>query len=269
MHSTSQQISHETASEELLFLQKQHILLLEDQRAGQQLQQQIRPKTPWEAQGIRFDHCVVPALYLTGDSLDYFVLPDGRLFLYLADVSGHGTASALISMLVKNTVREFIFGAHAQHTDAVLTPASVLTYLNQRLLTYDSDRHVTLICVIVDTVQDLLLWCVAGHLPSPVLYSDGRAAFLCGKGQPVGLFENSTYSNEQMTLPQAFSLSLFSDGVLEVLPEKHLITREAALPKLIRAAQGDYTNIVQRLGLANCSNMPDDIAMLVLSRNLA
>ncbi len=60
-----------TASEELLFLQKQHTLLLEDQRAGQQLQQLIRPSTPWETQGITFEHCVVPALYLTGDSLDY------------------------------------------------------------------------------------------------------------------------------------------------------------------------------------------------------
>lgn len=258
-----------TASEELHLLQKQHALLLEDQRAGQQLQQQIRPKTPWEAQGIKFEHCVVPSLYLTGDSLDYFVLPDGRLLLYLADVSGHGTASALISMLVKNTVREFIFGAHAARTDATLTPSSVLAYLNRRLLTYDSDRHVTLICAIVDTTQTLLHWCVAGHLPSPVLYSDGCATFLRGKGQPVGLFEHSVYSDEQMPLPQAFSLSLFSDGVLEVLPEKYLITREAALPKLISAAQGDYTQIVERLGLANCSNMPDDIAMLVLSRNLA
>ncbi len=101
MHSTSQQNSHQTASEALLLLQKQHALLLEDQLAGRQLQQQIRPTTPWQAQGIDFAHCVIPALYLTGDSLDYFVLPDGRLLLYLADVSGHGTASALISMLLK------------------------------------------------------------------------------------------------------------------------------------------------------------------------
>jgi len=269
MHSTSQQNSHQTASEALLLLQKQHALLLEDQLAGRQLQQQIRPTTPWQAQGIDFAHCVIPALYLTGDSLDYFVLPDGRLLLYLADVSGHGTASALISMLLKNTVREFIFGAHASRSDAPVTPATVLAYLNQRLLTYDSDRHVTLICAIVDTVQNLLFWSVAGHLPAPVLYSAGRAAFLRGKGQPVGLFEHAKYNDEQMLLPDAFSLSLFSDGVLEVLPEKHLITREAALPKLISAAQGDYAQIVERLGLANCSNMPDDIAMLVLSRNLA
>ena len=269
MHSTSQQASPTTASEKLLLLQKQHTLLLDDQLAGRHLQQKIRPTTPWEAQGIRFAHCVIPALYLTGDSLDYFVLPDGRLLLYLADVSGHGTASALISMLLKNTVREFIFGAHAASSTEPVNPAQVLAYLNQRLLTYDSDRHVTLICAIIDTAQDLLLWSVAGHLPSPILYSDGQAIFLRGKGQPIGLFDTAKYTNEQRALPSAFSLCLFSDGILDVLPEKYLITREAALPKLISAAQGDYTQIVERLGLANCSNMPDGIAMLVLSRNLA
>src|SRR5690554_5963681 len=155
MHSTSPQPSHTIAAEELLLLRKQQALLIDDQRVGQQLQQQVRPKTPWQAQGIRFEHCVVPALYLTGDSLDYFSLPDGRLLLYLADVSGSGTAAALISMLLKSIVREFIFGGQQAASNVPITPTSVLTYLNQRLLTYNSDRHVTLICAIIDTQQNI------------------------------------------------------------------------------------------------------------------
>jgi len=269
MDSISQQPSHTSTSEELLLLHKQHSLLLDDQRAGRYLQQQLRPKTPWQAQGITFEHCVVPALYLTGDSLDYFELPDGRLLLYLADVSGSGTAAALISMLLKSIVHSFTFVAQTDNSTAQITPASVLTYLNQRLLTYNADRHITLICALIDTQQNLLQWSMAGHLPSPVLYTDGHAAFLPGKGQPVGLFEHATYSNEQVQLPQSFSLSLFSDGIFDVQPEKCLVSSEAALPALIKTAQGEYAEIVQRLGLANCKDMPDDIAMLVLSRNLA
>ncbi len=269
MHSTSQQSSHKITAEELILLRKQQALLIDDQLAGHKLQQQIRPKTPWQAQGISFEHCVVPALYLTGDSLDYFVLPDGRLFLYLADVSGSGTAAALISMLLKNTVRDFIFCTPAAASEASITPVSVLTHLNQRLLTYNSDRHITLICAIIDTQKNILSWSVAGHLPSPVLYNDGHATFLEGTGQPVGLFEHATFNDLQMQLPDAFSLSFFSDGIFDALPQDSLVTSEAALPALMKAAQGNYTQAVQLLGLANCSNMPDDIAMLVLSRNLA
>ena len=219
MHSTSQQSSQQTASEELLILHKQRALLIDDQLAGQYLQKQIRPVTPWDAQGIKFEHCVVPALYLTGDSLDYFVLPDGRILLYLADVSGSGTAAALISMLLKSIVQEFIIVNAAAPTDLAITPAAVLAYLNQRLLSYGSDRHVTLICAIVDTRENILHWSVAGHLPSPILYSAGQAEVLSGRGQPVGLFEQAKYSDEQMPLPHAFSLSFFSDGIFDVLPE--------------------------------------------------
>ncbi len=102
-----------------------------------------------------------------------------------------------------------------------------------------------------------------------MLYSDGHATFLEGTGQPVGLFEHAIFNDLQMQLPDAFSLSFFSDGIFDVLPEDSLVGSESALPTLISAAQGSYAETVQQLGLANCSNMPDDIAMLVLSRNLA
>ncbi len=264
MHLIPHHNSQETASDTLRVLQKKQAALIEDQLTGKLLQQQARPKTPWCAHGIKFEHSVIPALYLSGDSLDYFNLPDGRVLFYLADVSGSGTAPALTSMLLKSIIQEFIFS-----TDMPVTPASVLTHLNQRLLTYNTDRHVTLVCGIVDTTQNQLHWSVAGHLPSPIFYSEGRAGFLRGTGQPVGLFEHALFNDEQMPLPDAFSLSLFSDGILDALPEKYLLSREAALPQLIAAAQGDYAKAVESLGLANCSNMPDDIAMLVLSRNLA
>lgn len=269
MDSINQGQGHDTALQKLQALQKEHAAVLEDQLTGQLLQQQLRPSSPWQTQGVTFEHYVLPALYLTGDALDYFTLPDGRLFLYLADVSGSGTAAALISVLLKSIVQDFIFTADVEKPVTPFTPAQLLAHLNQRLLGYKVDRHVTLVCAILDTEQELLQWSMAGHLPSPILYSNGQATFLSGKGLPVGLFAHATYDNEQMALPATFSLSLLSDGVFDVLPQDSLVGSESALPALVNAAQGEFAQIVQRLGLANCSNMPDDIALLVLSRNFA
>ena len=109
----------------------------------------------------------------------------------------------------------------------------------------------------------------AGHLPLPVLYSEGQAQYLGGRGLPVGLFAEATYTDHQLKLPQRFSLSLFSDGILEVLPGDSLKQREAVLPQLIEQANGNLSELRQILGLAKKGDMPDDIAMLVLSRNLA
>ena len=72
-----------------------------------------------------------------------------------------------------------------------------------------------------------------------------------------------------MELPPSFSLSLFSDGILDVLPGATLKEKEASLPEQVAAAGGTLDGLRQVFGLANLAEMPDDIALLVLSRNLA
>ena len=44
--------------------------------------------------------------------------------------------------------------------------------------------------------------------------------------------------------------------------------KEAALPELVKAAGGSLDGLRQIFGLATLGEMPDDIALLVLSRNL-
>ena len=268
MDSNSQQNGSMSTVQELLMLRK-HAVLQEDQLVGRQLQQQLRPASSCQLQGVTIEHCIIPALHLAGDTLDYLQLPDGRILFYLADVSGSGTAAALVALLLKSTVREFALAAQSAKQASSISPAALLSHLNQRLLSYAIDRHVTLVCAVIDTQQDVLQWSVAGHLPPPILYTGAQAEFLEGTGLPVGLFEHATYNNQQLPLPQQFSLSLFTDGVFDALPQASLVDSEAALPAIVNAAQGEYAQIVKRLRLANCTNMPDDIAVLVLSRGLA
>jgi sigma-B regulation protein RsbU (phosphoserine phosphatase) len=72
-----------------------------------------------------------------------------------------------------------------------------------------------------------------------------------------------------MDLPQSFSLTLLSDGILDLLDGDTLQEKEALLPKLVSEAGGTLDGLRSVFGLANLAEMPDDIALLVLSRNLA
>ncbi|RFQ09655.1 fused response regulator/phosphatase, partial [Pseudomonas sp. ATCC 13867] len=72
-----------------------------------------------------------------------------------------------------------------------------------------------------------------------------------------------------LDLPKSFSLSLFSDGILDVLPGVTLKEKETALPQQVVARRRTLDGLRQVFGLAKLSEMPDDIALLVLSRNLA
>ncbi len=102
-----------------------------------------------------------------------------------------------------------------------------------------------------------------------MLFVEGQASYLEGRGLPVGLFDDATYDDRVMELPPSFSLSLFSDGILDVLPGATLKEKEASLPEQVAAAGGTLDGLRQVFGLANLAEMPDDIALLVLSRNLA
>ena len=69
--------------------------------------------------------------------------------------------------------------------------------------------------------------------------------------------------------PRDRSLTLLSDGILDLLPGDTLKEKESALPELISGAGGTLDGLRRVFGLAELADMPDDIALLVLSRNLA
>jgi serine phosphatase RsbU (regulator of sigma subunit) len=100
------------------------------------------------------------------------------------------------------------------------------------------------------------------------LYTPTDVHYLEGRGLPVGLFNEATYQDHVLDLPETFSLTLLSDGILDLLPGDTLKEKEAILPQLVKKAGGSLDGLRQVFGLATLGEMPDDIALLVLSRNL-
>jgi len=244
-------------------------LLQEDQNAGRQVQMNMLPTTPWQADGLQFAHQIIPSLYLSGDFVDYFRVDERRVAFYLADVSGHGASSAFVTVLLKFMTTRLLYEWKRNGTLPEFKPSDVLGHINRGLINCKLGKHVTMLGGVIDEQSGTLTYSIGGHLPLPVLFSEGETRYLEGRGLPVGLFEEASYSDMVMRLPQSFSLSLMSDGILDLLPGDTLKDKEAALPRLVGEAGGTLDGLRQVFGLANLGEMPDDIALLVLSRNLA
>ncbi|MES2820857.1 MAG: two-component system response regulator RssB [Pseudomonadota bacterium] len=244
-------------------------LLQEDQNAGRQVQMNMLPVTPWTADGLRFAHQIIPSLYLSGDFVDYFRVDDHRVAFYLADVSGHGASSAFVTVLLKFMTTRLLYESRRGGNLPVFKPSDVLAHINRGLINCKLGKHVTMLGGVIDESQGQLTYSVGGHLPLPVLYSQGEAHYLEGRGLPVGLFTEATYTDHVLQLPESFSLTLLSDGILDLLPGDTLKEKETVLPQLVCAAGGTLEGLRMALGLADIGEMPDDIALLVLSRNLA
>ncbi|UWH21270.1 SpoIIE family protein phosphatase [Pseudomonas sp. HD6515] len=242
-------------------------LLQEDQTAGRQVQMNMLPESPWVAGEFAFEHQIIPSLYLSGDFVDYFRVDERRIAFYLADVSGHGASSAFVTVLLKFMTTRLMFELKRSRMRE-FKPSEVLSHINRGLINSKLGKHVTMVGGVIDEESGLLTYAVGGHLPLPVLYTPEHCRYLEGRGLPVGLFDEATYQDLVVELPPQFSLSLMSDGILDLLPGDTLKEKEAALPEIVKAAGGSLDGLRQRFGLATLGEMPDDIALLVLSRNL-
>lgn len=250
-------------------LQASLSLLQEDQNAGRHVQMNMLPVTPWETEGLHFAHEIIPSLYLSGDFVDYFRIDEHRVAFYLADVSGHGASSAFVTVLLKFMTTRLLYESKRNGTLPEFKPSDVLGHINRGLLNCKLGKHVTMLGGVIDETTGTLAYSIGGHLPLPVLHTPEETRFLVGKGLPVGLFQEATYNDHQMDLPERFSLTLFSDGIFDLLPGDNLKEKEHSLPDYVRRAGGTLAGLSEALDLASVTEMPDDIALLVLSRNLA
>lgn len=243
-------------------------LLQEDQDAGRQVQMNMLPTSPWAIDAFEFEHEIIPSLYLSGDFVDYFRVDERRVAFYLADVSGHGASSAFITVLLKFMTTRLLFESKRGGSLPEFKPSDVLGHINRGLISCKLGKHVTMVGGVIDEETGQLTYSVGGHLPLPVFYTPGDTHYLEGRGLPVGLFNEATYMDHVIDLPESFSLTLLSDGILDLLPGDTLKEKEANLPELVKAAGGSLDGLRQTFGLATLGEMPDDIALLVLSRNL-
>jgi serine phosphatase RsbU (regulator of sigma subunit) len=241
-------------------------VLEQDQQAGRQVQLRMLPASPMVIGDYVFSHTVIPSLYLTGDFTDYFTVGESFVVFFMADVSGHGSSSAFATVLLKNLFarKRSDFLRRGDHT--ALSPVKMLGLANKELLDLGVGKHATMIVGVIDMAQNRLIYSVAGHLPLPVLVSADGAEYLPGNGMAVGLMPAPDFCQRDMALPDGFMLALFSDGILEILPPKNLIDKEAFFLDVFRSGGESPSVLVTRLGLDSVDTAPDDIAALFISK---
>ncbi len=142
-----------------------------------------------------------------GDWYDFIPFDDGCWGLVLADVSGKGTAAALLMSATRGMLRSL--------ADTCKSPAEVLNKLNRLMVEdFPSGKFVTLIYAVLDPAKRTLKFASAGHLP-PLLVSTDGARFLQSElGMPLGLTRGE-FSDTQIQLGEGSRLLFYSDGITE------------------------------------------------------
>lgn len=240
--------------------------LEEDEEAGRKIQFALLPQDRLLADGLEFSRFLATSAILGGDFVDYFRIDRGHLGFYIADVSGHGVPSAVITVLLKSYVGRYLESYRSYGERTILDPAGLLSELNRGLLEAKLGKYLTIFYGVINTATGRLRFANGGQFPFPVLFDGKRTSEIGGRSRAVGLFPDSTYENQQIVLPARFSLHLFSDGVLELIDGQDLATRRGALVSLAAGFDADATMLAGQLGIASGRSLPDDATVLSLRR---
>jgi phosphoserine phosphatase RsbU/P len=187
--------------------QEQRQRMTRESEEARIIQQALLPKASPYVPGFAISGLSVPAGDIGGDWYDFIPFNDGCWGLVLADVSGKGTAAALLMSATRAMLRSL--------ADTCSSPAETLSKLNKLMVEdFPSGRFVTLIYAILNPKNRTLKFASAGHL-APLLVEGDHARFLPTEaGTPLGLGITGFSESEIHLLPGS-RLVLYSDGITE------------------------------------------------------
>ncbi len=206
-----------------------------------EIQQSFQPSTPpamddYELQGISFS-----CYEIGGDYYDFIERENGKMLVALGDVSGKGTAAALLMSCVHASI-------HAQV--AAKTPlGAAVTAVNEYLSeNTPANRFVTLFIAEIDPHTGVIEYINAGHNPPLISRAGGSVEQLGSGGFPLGIMPLAQFDVGQTQLAPGETLVIYSDGVSEA---NNLREEEFGMERL--------TEVVRQNFQATASGMRDKV----------
>jgi serine phosphatase RsbU (regulator of sigma subunit) len=178
------------------------------------IQQSLLPKSLPDISGFSLAGYCESAQQVGGDFYDVIKVSDSSLLLVIADVMGKGVPAAMFAVVLRTLLR----AAPELNTD----PAALLGRVNKLLFEELSgvDMFITAQLALVDRQAKTLTVASAGHCP--LLLSDrhsGTVRSVAPEGMPLGILLSNEFKNEVISMPERWSLLMFTDGVTEGMQE--------------------------------------------------
>ena len=231
---------------------------------AKEIQTSFLPLKAPEVPGYRMAGMNIPAKEVGGDFYDFIELPDGRMGIVIADVSGKGVPAALFMGISKTLLR-----ANAKR---ILDPVEALLEVNSTIMEEsDSGMFVTLFYAILDPKEHILTYINAGHNP-PLLLNKGaeEITLLKAKGIPVGVMEDMPLESKEIRLEESATIFLYTDGVTEAVNEKDEEFGTQRLNGILnQGGDGEPKEIIDMVAkeikdFAGSRDQFDDITMVVV-----
>lgn len=264
----------EMVEEKVGVIKKQHEELLSNLRSARKIQRGLFPIRMPDVQGVDFSVRYIPCESVGGDFYDVFRIDENTLGFIIADVSGHGVPSAMITVFLKQEVSQYAKFLKGSGEHTVVQPKDVLARVNTeffRMGIGEGEYFITMVYGIYSMKDRCLSCSLAGHHALPLIKNaDGSVNSIEMTGFPVGWFEHvAGYEQKDVSLKAGDSVILYTDGLLDILQDIRISDHAGNLVDLGKdffksdSYMDEFDSAVQRYRKKN-EKLRDDVTLFVL-----
>ncbi len=224
----------------------------------------LMPRPPKPRGILRVAVRYTPANQLGGDVYDFYRLENDRLGILVADVSGHGVNSAMLSGMVKALA--------APLSVAVLEPGELLAGLDVAGEQFFPEGYFcTGFYLIADEQTGLVRYAGVGHPPAMIVGPNGPRTLQSNPGMlGIGMVDGTAGNSDRLEVGE--SLVIYTDGLTDAMDPSDTLFGEDRLKTLLQSHHGaDPTEILNQVDDAlkkhtSPGTPADDINIIVLQR---
>lgn len=254
-------------------LSKKHEKKIEDQNSKMKsdlefakiIQKSLIPSSGVYSDMIYFSGKYKPAELLGGDMFDIIEIDDENIAFYIADVSGHGVTSSLVTMFVNQTLKNM--------RTLAKKPCAALKVLMEKYmeLGISDDKYFTILYCVYNKNRKTVNITNAGHncLPIHIKKSDGSLLEIDSFGMPIcEIYEYAICNVNEFKVESGDRLLLYTDGISEAKDKNGIFFEEKFHDELELVKNLETNHIVDQIikrSLKHSSGViNDDMAIMAI-----
>ncbi|MFZ5517390.1 MAG: SpoIIE family protein phosphatase [Candidatus Zhuqueibacterota bacterium] len=252
-------------------LRKKSDQIQADLHSARKIQEALLPRELTACQSLDVNFFYQASNTVGGDFINIFKIDDSRIGFYIADVSGHGVTSALVTVFIREQINNILKKFDVDS----LTPADILRQLNrnfnQEEYFIENGIYLTIVCGVIDLNRYRLSYASAGHHALPLMIDPhGHVTELRKLGVAIGFMEDFEYENYEMEFSKKHKLFLHTDGIIEMADDRNALFGMERLKNFLtenNQLKGErlLNALVKHcLSFSKNSVLQDDIALMLL-----
>ena len=233
----------------------------EELREAREIQDNLLPKKLPEVAGYQVAAITQPLRFVGGDYYSVVRISERHTALCIADVAGKGLPAALLMSSLQAALKPLICQR--------LAPRELCHRLNRILCDLTPvGKFISFFYAVLDSVDNRLTYCNAGHNPPLLIRPDGASTELKAAGAVLGQFPRWLYEQSELQMRSGDKLLLFTDGLVEACNVEEESFGEHNVIRIARenssSSAEELMSLLLRAASQHSGDFQDDASLIVL-----